>query len=1156
VSDTTSKNLAGRWFLTLLITGLAVLAWVTKISDAKPWGLTLGQDLRGGTTLRFALDIAQARREGRVPEGETDAELVEQTIKVIETRVNRFGLAEVALTPVGDDKFEISLPADVDPESVKAVVSALGELQFRIEVLPSYPEFSNERGDKRTRLRVWEGADGVDADGKPVHYEADQDGFDAFKKAEVDRWREAREKAKEYKLFDKRYRLVQRERPGAAPGSVPTNVADFAVLEEPSKPEQNFGGKSITDIKPGPDERNRPGVHYNIKVDYQKDFGDWTEENIGLPMAIVLNEEVHSAPRINSRLDTSVVISLGGGGFGARETERLENEAKQLVAILQSGSLKIKPDLEGTSTVGATLAGEAVKRGVLSTAVAFGLVLLYMIVYYFTAGFIANVALLLNLVLTVGAMAYADATLTLPGIAGIVLTLGMAVDANILVYERIREEQNRGRDVHKAVSEGFARAFTTIVDSNVTTLFTAVFLFQFGAGSIKGFAVTLALGLIASMFTAVFVTRTIFETWLKSGRVKRIGMLGTGRPPSIRWMHLRRYFIPSSILLMLAGIALFAVSPRSTVYDIDFTGGMKLQARFDRPTSIEEVKNALESGPRTVRIERDVARGEGVGSMDVQAGPYPGAEVVTVGTAGTHVEVRVPLAKAGTPQAALREREQIDAFKGYAEQALAGRLVPAWVRKKPAPYVSTGENDPHKAYAGRLFLQIALEDPANALTAQRLEDAFLKRMPWFEYAVEGRRREARQADLIDRQVDVADAAPTEGAAAAAGGHVKVYDVWWRADRKGTTDQPLEDDPARLEADLREFLSGAPFRRSVSEAGAGDAAATQVVLADPFPMKDLIGAGVAQRLRNNAMLALLLSFVAIIVYVAFRFRSYAMGFSAVLCLIHDVLIALGFVCLVDNLGIVDAKISLGLVAAFLTIVGYSVNDTVVTFDRIRELRGKAPRITTRMIEDAVNQTFSRTLRTTATVLLTVVVLFALNLGQRSMLEGLSFTLLVGVTSGGYSTIGVASPLLLFLPWFWAKARKYRPRLAVITWPANRTGTYVLAGASVAALVLAWVVSHDWILAVFYGLLVAPLMLTVGAWVLWLLVFAAACFVVSSVLLIPWSFHEDPEAAAHEAHKEIGADLAAQAAASQPPGAPREPPRSASYGKRPPEEPDEE
>ena len=1157
-----SKSLGGRWFLILFVAGLAVFAFLYKRSAEKPWGMAFGQDLKGGRSLRFSLDVEQARRENRIDARESAATIVDQTLDVLQTRLNKFGMQEINLVRLGEDKFEISIPIEVDPDSIKKVVSALGELKFRIEVLPEYSEFKGEHGATRTRNRVWEGAAGKGADGTDVSFSDDRSGFEAYKKQEVERWKTAREKVLQYVPLDRRYRVVPRERRGVDEDDSnlvpPSAVEEFAVLEWPVEHSvEDLGGEILTNVRAGPDNEGGPGVHYNVKLDYQNAFGNWTGRNVGLPMAIVLNEEFHNAPIINSELRDSVVITLGRGGGGTRQQEqnaqrRLEQEQKQLVAILQSGSLKIRPTVEGTTVVGATLAGEAVARGLLSTAIAFLLVLIYMGIYYFRAGMIANVALLMNLVLLVGAMAFLDATLTLPGIAGIVLTLGMAVDANILVYERIREEQARGRSVHKAVSEGFDRAFTTIVDSNVTTFFTALFLLWFGEGAIKGFAVTLILGLVASMFTAVYVTRTIFEQWIKRGGVDRIAMLGTGKPPTIRWMHLRRIFIPSSIVLMLVGLLIFAVSPRSTVYDIDFTGGMKLSAHFNRVTTIEDVKKALDGGVKSVHVLKDPARGEGTtGYMDVDVGPYT-AEVVTVGSDGDKLEIRAPLATGDAKAASLREREQIDALVAYLQQTMGDRLVPPWVRAHPAPYKSLGDADPMKAFDGRLKLQIAIEDPGDALTAARLRDALTRRMPYFDYQVEGRRRVAMPVETIDRTVEVKD---VEAATPGAKSLLKTYDIWWKADRKGTANDHLENDPDRLLADLREFLSGGKFKDSLKLGGASKNAVEKVALADPFPSSDLIGAGVAQRLRNGAMLALLLSFVAIVIYVAFRFRSYAMGFSAVLCLVHDVLIALGFVCLVDHLGIVDAKISLGLVAAFLTIVGYSVNDTVVTFDRIRELRGKAPKITVRMIEDAVNQTFSRTLRTTSTVLLTVLVLFALNLGQRSMLEGLSFTLLVGVTSGAYSTIGVASPLLLFLPWFWAKARPYHPRAWVVSWVTRKNGLAALGGIAAVATATAWLLAgsdldtaHRLFRAIFYGVIVAPILVTVGAWVVWAAAFSVACFLASSIMLIPWSFHEDPEGAVDEAHRELG--LAGGGAISEvdagaAPPADREPPRSAGY-----------
>jgi hypothetical protein len=251
----------------------------------------------------------------------------------------------------------------------------------------------------------------------------------------------------------------------------------------------------------------------------------------------------------------------------------------------------------------------------------------------------------------------------------------------------------------------------------------------------------------------------------------------------------------------------------------------------------------------------------------------------------------------------------------------------------------------------------------------------------------------------------------------------------------------------------------------------------------------------------------------VLYVAFRFRSYSMGFSAILCLFHDVAIALGAVCLVDVLGLVDAKINLGLVAAFLTIVGFSVNDTVVTFDRIRELRGKAPRITSKMLDDAVNQTLSRTWRTSATALITVVILFVANWGQRSVLEGLSYTLMVGMIAGVYSTIAIAAPLLLFLPWFWDRIKGYRPRAEALTWPLRAPGPLVLAGIVVATAVVALVVRHQPVgFAAFLALIVAPLAVTVGLWLAWAVAFAVGAFVVGYAALFAWTLRPHAEGGA--------------------------------------------
>jgi SecD/SecF fusion protein len=1079
------QTLVGRVVLIVVVIGLAVLAFFTK------GGLKLGQDLRGGTTLRFSLDLERARLEGRVAPNEDDATVVETTLRVIESRIDKWGLAELNVVAVGDDKFEIALPSEIDPDSISRVVTSLGDLQFRMEVLPFYRDDRDDDGKGPARQDVWKGAEGG--------FAATSEGFEAFKKAEMEIWRRAREQGVPYKPSDPRYRLVKLEDP-AVEGVEPD---DFRVVEVPALERERFGGEMLSNpqVSQHP-ETGEPVVVFDVKAEFQHDFGEWTEANLKLPMAILLNDEYNSAPHIQSRLTDTVQVTLGHGSFESAD-QKLER-ARALATVLQTGSLRVKPRQESRATVGPSLAGEAVRRGITSTVVAFALVLLFMVAFYRWAGVVADLALLLNLVLLVGAMAFFEATLTLPGIAGVVLTLGMAVDANILIFERIREEQAAGRSVPRAIAEGYDRAFTTIVDSNVTTFITALFLYAFGSGSIQGFAVSLSLGLLASMFTAIYVTRTVFEGRLLRGNLRPIQMAGTGRPPAVRWMRLRSRLIPVSLALVLGSLVFFFSSKDEVVYDIDFTGGMKLQARFNRRTTVDEVKDALASGARDVTVanETAVAGGGGDPTKTAKVGPYEGAQVVTVGHEGDWVEIKVPSTTGVPGESGLTERERLDALRQYLRGAFGDRLVPEWVREGPLTYRSKGDDDPRKAFDGRLWVKIAIEDPQGVVTAEILDDVLTKAMPHYVY--QGNRREKAAASTVQREIEVvALGAPVPGA------KERDFEIYWKADQEGS---PTEADPVRLKQELREFLAGQDCRAAIAarlpDATKGGASA--VSLSDPFPVDDLIGKGVAKRQRNDALVAVLLSLVAIVLYVAFRFRSYPMGFSAILCLFHDVVVALGAVTLVNTLGVVDAKINLGLVAAFLTIVGFSVNDTVVTFDRIRELRGKAPRVTSKMIDDAVNQTLSRTWRTSTTALITVVVLFVANFGQRSLLEGLSFTLMVGMIAGVYSTVAIAAPLLLFLPWFWARAKAYRPRSVALTWPLRAPGSYALVAIVVATAVVAIAVKgQEPTFAAFLALLVAPLGTTVGLWLAWAALFALGAFVVGFFALLPWTRKEDPD-----------------------------------------------
>ncbi|MCP4898758.1 MAG: protein translocase subunit SecD [bacterium] len=259
-------------------------------------------------------------------------------------------------------------------------------------------------------------------------------------------------------------------------------------------------GRELRTARRSQDEYGQPIVNFSLLPGSVNKFADYTESHIGTAMAIVLDGKVMSAPVIRSRIPGDGMIE---GNFSI-------DEAEDLALVLRAGALPAKITYLEERTVGPSLGRDSVVRGVRAAVSGLVLVMIFMLIYYRKSGLNANVALVLNIIILMGAMAYFSATLTLPGIAGVILTIGMAVDANVLIFERIREELRVGKTVRSAIDTGFSRAFGTILDANLTTLVAALFLFQFGTGPVKGFAVTLSIGILASMFTAVFVSRTLY----------------------------------------------------------------------------------------------------------------------------------------------------------------------------------------------------------------------------------------------------------------------------------------------------------------------------------------------------------------------------------------------------------------------------------------------------------------------------------------------------------------------------------------------------------------------------------------------------------------------------------------------------------------------
>ncbi|MCR4336501.1 MAG: protein translocase subunit SecD [Candidatus Omnitrophica bacterium] len=316
-------------------------------------------------------------------------------------------------------------------------------------------------------------------------------------------------------------------------------------------------------------------------------FGDLTRKHVGDRLAIVLDGEVLSAPNIREP------ILSGRGEITGNFTYE---EASMLSLALRSGSLPAPMRVEEERTIGPLLGKDSIESGIRASIIGFLAVIIFMAIYYLWAGLIADVALLLNLVLITGAMGFlkvtmpdSQVTLTLPGIAGVILTLGMAVDANVLINERIREELNNGRPLRAAVNSGFTRAFSAILDSNVTTLIAAFMLFQFGSGPIKGFAVTLSIGLLASLFTAVFVTRTIFMVLLELNLLKSLPMLRFFTQTKIDFISKRYIFFTISLLIIVIAMAGFFQKGQKA-FGIDFVGGQIQEYRFEKPVAADQLR--------------------------------------------------------------------------------------------------------------------------------------------------------------------------------------------------------------------------------------------------------------------------------------------------------------------------------------------------------------------------------------------------------------------------------------------------------------------------------------------------------------------------------------------------------------------------------------
>jgi SecD/SecF fusion protein len=487
----------------------------------------LGLDLQGGTQFLLEMDMSRAQTNAGVL---MNADFIaEQAVEVLRRRVDRFGVSEPVIAPAGGGRILVQLPglSEADKQQAKAQIQKAAFLEFRMVHPDSEGQISR----------------GVVPPG-----------------------------------YVRMYEMV----PSGTPGQ---RIPQAILVKRTS--ERGLSGKHVEGAGVGHDPATgSPYVSFSLKPDGAQLFGEITQAAIGERMAIILDGEVISAPRINGAI-------LGGNGqITGSFTDK---EAFELATSLEN-PLAAPLEVKEERGVDPSLGADAIASGKMATLLGVGGVAVFMIVYYLTAGLVANVALVLNILIMLGVMCSLDVTFTLPGIAGIVLTIGMAVDANVLIYERMREELAAGKSVRGAVSSGYDKAFGTIFDSNLTTLISSVLLIIMGTGPIKGFGTALTIGLCVSMFTSLVVTRLIFDFLLAKDLLKSLPMLHIIKGTNIRFLNFAKPAFIASWLLIVVGIGYGVFVRGNNMLGIEFAGGDELQLRFSQRVETEKVRETLSKG--------------------------------------------------------------------------------------------------------------------------------------------------------------------------------------------------------------------------------------------------------------------------------------------------------------------------------------------------------------------------------------------------------------------------------------------------------------------------------------------------------------------------------------------------------------------------------
>src|SRR6056297_87427 len=812
---------------------------------------------------------------------------IANSFNVLRTRIDRFGVVSPNIQRLENTgRILVELPGVKDQERVKDLLQATASLEFwktyeNPEVYPYLEEANKkikeikeakEKIDKDTPQQKKETEEPkLLEDEKEEEVQADTTEESLIDQIEQDTSLQdtslrAQQMAKEYPLFsilkpmvNRNNQLINSPVVGVAHFNDTSEVNEYLHMKKirsifPRNLEFHWGVKPYDDndefyplyaIKKTGTNQQAP-LTGDVVTDATAQFGQnqataevsmsmngegakiWarlTKSNINEFIAIVLDNYVYSAPRVNQEIT---------GGQSSISGDFTVQEAKDLANVLKSGKLPAPAHIIQSQTIGPSLGHESIQDGMSSFFIAFIVIMLYMIFYYSRrAGLVADIALLLNMFFIFGVLASLGAVLTLPGIAGIILTIGMSVDANVLIYDRIREELAGGKGIKLAVKDGYKNAYSAIFDANITTFLTALILFLFGTGPIKGFATTLLIGILTSLFTAIFITRLIFESYLKKNRKITYDTKLTKNAfqnANVPFLKKRKIFYVISSILIL--VSIFSLFTRGLNEGVDFTGGRSYIVRFQEDVNSTNVKTKL------------------------------------------------------------------------------------------------GE-----AFGHEPKVKIFGEDNQVKITTK--------------YLIEQEGKEA------DEQVVQ-----------------KLYEGLQPFLQEGT--------------DLQEFTT------------------------ENIKSSLKVGPTIADDIKRQAVWAVLFALVIIFLYIFARFRNWQYGLGALAALVHDVVIILGIFSIFYNITPFSMEIDQAFIAAILTVVGYSINDTVVVYDRVREYIKLYPkRERFQIMNTALNSTLSRTFSTS---LSTFVVLLTIFIFGGEVIRGFVFALLIGVIVGTYSSLFIASPVV--------------------------------------------------------------------------------------------------------------------------------------------------